>query len=428
MNLKTQIAGITALIICSINSINAQSDVQILLAESRYNDVIQKLSPKANSLSATDNYYLAIAYQQTGYPHKAIDCLLKDSTNLSTQQLDLLSRSYMSNGNYSKALPICKNRYNAEPNNVINLLRYAEINHFYKDFDANINLLGNFTKHDSTNLSVNTLLAETYEKAKVPNSAISIYKMILSQYPDNQKIAVRLANLYLRQKMYVECHDLCVPYIEKLENNKNFLLIAGLANFKNGSNHNVLVMFRRLEAQGDSSFLTKKHLGIASYRLENYDNATKYLKSAFKLKDDDPEVAFFLGASLGQSNQPQNGIMYLYLAMELIKPSPVLMEKTNVKLAMIYFDMGNYKQAINNYHEAFKYDNKPQYLYRQASIYDYQLKDPKKAKEMYQLFIDVLPEELNPKKGNERYAIKLKEVAENRLTTLTEEDFFKNGI
>jgi tetratricopeptide (TPR) repeat protein len=419
---------ITCITILLSLKISAQSDVQLQLAASRYNDVIQHLEPKVSSLSSTDSYYLAIAYQQSGYPQKAINCLLKDSANLSNQQLDLLSRSYMSSGNYSKALPICKTRYEVEPNNVTNLLRYAEINHFYKDYDANIDLLKTYAQHDSTNLSVNSLLAETYEKANIKDAAISIYKMILEQHPDNQKIAVRLAKTYLGSKMYVECHDLCVPFIEKLENNKNFLLIAGLANFKNGSNHNVLVMFRRLEAQGDSSFLTKKHLGIASYRLENYDNATTYLQSAFDLKDDDPEVAFFLGASLGQSNQPFKGIEYLYLAQHLIKPSPILMEKTHVKLALIYFDTGHYSMSINHYHEAFKYDNKPQYLYHQASIYDYKLKDPKKAKEMYQLFVDVLPEELNPKKGNERYAIKLKEVAENRLTKLTEEDFFKNGL
>ncbi|MBK3517578.1 tetratricopeptide repeat protein [Carboxylicivirga marina] len=427
MNLMTQFTVIAVLIIFN-TSLNAQTNVQLDLAEGNFETIINQLCDKATSISQTERYYLAIAYQSTGYPDKAIDCLLKDSTNLSIQQLDLLSRSYMSSGNYSRALPICKNRYEAEPDNVINLLRYAEINHFYKDHDANIKLLKTYTEHDSTNLSVNTLLAESYEKTNVKDAAISIYKMILEQHPDNQKIALRLANVYYRQKMYVECHDLCMPYIDKLDNNKNFLLVAGLANFKNGSNHNVKVMFKRLEAQGDSSFLTKKHLGIALYRLEDFNNAISYLKAAFKIKDMDPEVAFFLGSALGQSNQPQKGIHYLYLAQQLIKPSPVLMEKTHVKLAMIYNDMGKSKIAINHYHEAFKYDNKPQYLYRQASIYDYQLKDAEKAQEMYQLFIDVLPEELNPKKGNERYAIQLKDVASKRLASLKEEDFFKNGI
>jgi len=428
MYLKPLFTTALLLFFGALTTLKAQDQIQLALAEGNYENVINRLSPRVNTIPPTERYYLAVAYQQSGYPDKAINSLLVDSTRLNKQQESLLCRCYLSTGNYNKAMPICVKRYINEPFNTVNLLRYAEINSFYKEYDNNITILKKYVDTDSTNYNINVLLAESYEKAKEPDSAIATYKMILSQQPDNQKIALRLANLYYKQKMYVECHDLCMPYIEKLDNNKNFLLIAGLANFKNGSNHNVLVMYRRLEAQGDSSFITKKHLGIASYRLENYDNATNYLKAALKIKDMDPEVAFFLGASLGQSNQPLDGRDYLYLAIALIKPSPVLMEKINVKLAMIHFDTGHYKLAINNYHEAFKYDNKAQYLYRQASIYDYQLKDAEKAKELYQLFLDVLPDDLDPKKGSELYAIKLKDVTTRRLASLKEEDFFKNGL
>ncbi|MBS2210037.1 tetratricopeptide repeat protein [Carboxylicivirga mesophila] len=421
---------ITAIFLCTLQvSINAQSSPQFLLAEGQYDAIIKQLEPKSQSLSFPESYYLALAYQQLGFPDKAIQCLTNTSAMLNSQQLDLLCRCYLNTGNYTKALPIIKNTYQQAPANTVNLLRYAEVNHFYKEYKANVELLKKYTQQDSSNYNINLFLAESYEKTKQTSHAIATYQMILQAHPNNQKVALKLANLYYSDKQYVECHDLCVPYIERLENNKNFLLLAGMANFKNGSNHNVMVLFKRLEAQGDSSFLTKKHLGIASYRLENFDNATNYLKSAIKLKDDDPEVAFFLGASLGQSNQPLDGKIFLLIAQELIKPSPVLMEKTNLKLAMMHFDTGHYQMAINYYNKAYIYaPSNHQYLYRQASIYDYQLKDAAKAKELYQQFIDALPEDLNPKKGNELYAIKLKKVASNRLNNLIEEDFFKNGI
>ncbi len=408
---------------------NAQGSISFLITTGDYNAVIKQLAPKQHSLDQTNTFYLALAYQQSGYPDKAISCLTQANTELSTQQKDLLSRCYLGTGDYPNSLPIVKKRYEEKPNDVANLLRYAEINQFYKEFDVNIQLLKKFVETDSCNYSVNTMLAEAYEKTKRTTEAIATWQMILSQQPNNQKVALRLANIYYNEKQYVECHDLCMPFIEKLDNNKNFLLIAGMANFKNGSNHNVLVMFKRLESQGDSSFLTKKHLGIASYRLENFDNATPYLKAAFKIKDDDPEVAYFLGATLGQTNQPLDGKFFLLLAQELIKPSPVLMEKTNLKLAMMHFDSGQYEAAVQYYSEAYNFaPSTHQYLYRQASIYDYQLNDYDKAKELYQQFIDALPEDLNPKEGNELYAIKLKEVASIRLNNLVEEDFFKNGI
>ncbi|TRX72683.1 lipopolysaccharide assembly protein LapB [Carboxylicivirga sp. M1479] len=217
---------LTFLLLLITLSSNAQNQYQLLLAEGRYSALIEQLSAQESTLSPSNNYYLAIAYQQNGYPQKAINCLLKDSTNLSTQQLDLLSRSYLSCGRYNDALPICVQRYKEEPQNIANLLRYAEINSVYKNFDANIKLLETYTEHDSTNLSINTLLAETYEKEKLFDAAMDSYKKILEQHRDNQKIAQRLANIYYRQKMYVECHELCMIYIEKLELNKNFLLLA----------------------------------------------------------------------------------------------------------------------------------------------------------------------------------------------------------
>lgn len=419
----------TLLILCAIPGLTvAQNSIQLLLTEGQFEKVVNHLEANEHVLSDNDTYYLALAYQQLGYYNKAIDCLAGTKQELNKQQRDLLCRCYLTTGDYTKALPIVEKTYAASPLNTSNLLRYAEINNFYKSYDANIRLLEDYCKEDSSNYNINIFLAESYEKAKRKAEAIATYQMILEQHPNNQKIALRLANLYYGNKQYVECHDLCVPYIERLEKNNNFLLIAGMANFNNGSNHNVLVMFKRLEAQGDSSFLTKKHLGIASYRLENYDHAIDYLHAAFEIKSDDPEVAFFLGASLGQSNTPLKGRHYLWLAQELIKPSPSLMEKINVKLAMIHYDAGQYIFAINNYHTAFTYDNKPQYIYHQAAIYDHKLNNPEKAKEHYELFLNALPDDLNPKKGSERYAIQLKNIVERRLTVIKEEDFFKNGI
>ncbi|WP_439182940.1 tetratricopeptide repeat protein [Carboxylicivirga taeanensis] len=429
MRLNVKINLTACLLFTAATLLNAQNTVQFYVATGNYKAIIERLEAKQNKLTPINTYYLALAYMQSGYPDKAIDCLTASTNPLNAQHEDLLGRCYLSTGNYPEALPIIKKRHTEEPLNVANLLRYAEINQFYKEHNANIQLLKLYTKTDSCNYNVNCLLAESYEKVKRTSEAIATWQMLLNQQPNNQKIAIRLANLYYNDKQYVECHDLCVPFIERLNNNKNFLLIAAMANFKNGSNHNVVVMLKKLEAQGDSSFLTKKHLGIASYRLENYDNAIQYLQKAFKLKDNDPEVAFFLGAALGQSNQPLDGKFYLLLAQELIKPSPALMEKTNLKLALMHFDSGHYQAAIDYYNEAYSFaPSNHHYLYRQASICDYQLKNYPKARELYQQFIDVLPNELNPKKGNDLYAIQLKEVASKRLNTLIEEAFFRNGI
>lgn len=428
MKLKT-LLFISALFFNSLwSTLHAQS-IQHLFSEGNYADIITQLEKRINKLGIEENYYLSLAYQQCGYPDQSIHCLLKDSTKLPAKHEDLLCRCYLQTGNYEKALPICSNRYLTSPYDITNIIRLAEINNFYKNYNANIDILGKYVLQDSLNYNINLLLAESYQKSKDYEAAIEVYNVILQLYPDNLKIALRLGQLYNGQKQYVECHELCMPYIDKLKNNRNFLLLAGIANFKNGSNHNAKVMFQRLKNQGDSSFITTKHLGITLYRLESYDKAAQYLQSAMKLKDNDPEVAYFLGASLGQSNQPLDGKQFLLLAQELIKPSPALMEKSNVKLALMHFDTNHFNEAVKYYQLAYEYaPETSQYLYHIATIYDYALENPKKAGIYYEKFINALPEELNEKKSNERYAIQLRTVASRRLVSLKEEDFFRNGI
>ncbi|MCT4646642.1 MAG: tetratricopeptide repeat protein [Carboxylicivirga sp.] len=428
MNLKSLVIAIALFISHLFGYLNAQTTQQ-LLSEGNFEALVSKMEQRINSLDREEYYYLSLAYQQTGYPDKAINKLLNNIQNLNTKEEDLLCRCYIQTGNYEKALPLCNKKYLVAPTDAKNIIRLAEINNFHKNYTYNIEILGKYVSQDSLNYSINLLLAESYQKSKQIEDAIEVYKMILAQYPENLKVALRLGQLYNSQKKYVECHELCVPYIDKLENNRNFLLLAGIANFKNGSNHNAKVMFSRLEAQGDSSFITKKHLGITYYRLENFDKATTYLLAAMEIKDMDPEVAYFLGASLEQSNQPLDGKQYLLLAQELIKPSPALMEKSNVKLALMHFDTNHYTEAIQYYELAFEYSPETcQYLYHIATIYDYALENPKQAGVYYDQFIKALPKKLDSKKSDERYAIQLKTVANRRLAQLKEEDFFKNGI
>ncbi|WP_075603701.1 tetratricopeptide repeat protein [Saccharicrinis aurantiacus] len=429
MNLKVTL--VFALFAFFQFSIIGQSSSGLLLTQGNFQEVIKQLGTDEHGLSNTQRYHLAIAYHKCGYPDKAITCLLRDSASLNKVQKDLLCKAYLTTGNYSKALPICKSIYKANPNEVSNIIRLAEINNHYKSYEANIKLLNDFVINDSTNYSVNLLLAETYQKSKMHVEAMETYSMIMEQYPDNEKIALKLGQLYYNQKKYVKCHDFCVPFIDKIENNKNFLLLAGLANFKNGSYHNVLVMFKRLEVRGDSSFLTKKHLGFTYYRTDNYEKAIDYLHLAMDYKDNDPEVAYFLGASYGKTNQALEGLQYLFLAQDLVKPSPSLMEKSHNKIADIYLDNKNYAFAINHYQNAYKYAPKnAQYLYRQATIYDYDLEDKAKAMALYEAFLTALPDSLNEdtKKGNELYTLKLKEIVNSRLISLKENAFFENGI
>jgi len=421
----------TALLFCLILfciTSFAQTTLHQLLAEENYLQIINQLSTKSQPLSKQERYILALAYKQNGYPNKTINLLLKDSVNNSLAEKKLLSSTFFNTGNYSASKPLCEFILQEEEKNVKNLLRLVEILDFHQDQQKALKYLLDYEADDTTNFEVNKHLASLYQKADSTEKAISTYRRILKQYPDNQSIALKLGKYLYSKKKYPACNDLCSAFLEKTPHHRRFLILGGLANFEAGAHGNTLLLFKRLEAQGDSSFISKKHLGITYYRLEEYDKAINYLYAAMDYNTEGPEVNFFLGSSLGQSNSPHRGIPYLLRAIDLISPSRSTMEKVYNKLAIIHYDTGDYSTSLQYYQKAYNFSPKTtQYIYHQAAIYDHKLNDLNKAQELYKKFLLYTPKNLDPKKGSDLYTIQLKKVVENRLRELDEESFFEKG-
>nr|WP_321406414.1 tetratricopeptide repeat protein [uncultured Carboxylicivirga sp.] len=416
------------LVFFCINAI-AQENLNLLFSEERYPEIIDQLESQRNTLDEDGFYLLASAYYQSGTINKAIETLASVNKPLPVKHQDLLCKSYFEVGQYPQALDICQQRYAQDSTHYGNLMRYAQIQSTEGQYESAILILENYLKLDSLNYNANMLLAEAYQKVNEPLSAIKTYKRILEAYPINQKVGVKLAQVYYGKKMYVECFDLSMQFVDTLGYSKRFLTMAGLASFKSGANGNTVNIFKRMESQGDSSLITKKHIGIAYYRMDNFNESITYLSNAFELKSDDPEICFFLGASLGESNIPLRGKPYLEMAAGLLNPSPDLMEKIHLKLAMMHANSGEYEKAIAYYDTAYNYSpTTAMYLYNQATIYDFELKDKEKAQKLYEAFLSKLPDSLDTKKGKDVTRIRLKEFVNRRLNTMAEEEFFKQGI
>nr|WP_319400945.1 tetratricopeptide repeat protein [uncultured Carboxylicivirga sp.] len=407
----------------------AQQNLNLLFSEERYPEIISQLEAQKNQLDQDGQYLLASAYYQSGDLRQAISTLENLSNPLPIKHQDLLCKSYYETGQYPQALTICRQRYTQDSTHYGNLMRYAQIQSTEGQYDSTITILDNYLKVDSLNYNANMLIAEAYQKTNHVLPAIAIYNRILNVYPVNQKAGIKLAQLYFGSKMYKKCFNLSMAFVDTLGYSKRFLTMAGLASFKSGANGNAVALFKRMEAQGDSSILTKKNIGIAYYRMDNYDLSIPYLEAAFKLKDDDPETCFFLGASLGESNIPLRGKPYLERASELLHPAPNLMEKIHLKLALMHENCGEYAKAVAYYDTAYNYSpSSIMYLYTQATIYDFELKDQKKAKEMYEQFLTRLPDTLNAKKGSDLQKLRMKEFADHRINAINEDEFFKQGV
>lgn len=89
------------------------------------------------------------------------------------------------------------------------------------------------------------------------------------------------------------------------------------------------------------------------------------------------------------------------------------------------------EKAIECYQHAYAYDPKPEYLFFMASIHQYDLDEPKKALDLYVLFLEKLPPPVTIKDNPDlegQTTISLRSAAENSIVSLKEELFFEGKL
>ena len=89
------------------------------------------------------------------------------------------------------------------------------------------------------------------------------------------------------------------------------------------------------------------------------------------------------------------------------------------------------EKALECYRQVYAYEPKPNYLFYMASIHQYDLDEPKKALDLYILFLEKLPPpvriEDNPDLEGQ-ITISLRSAAENSIISLKEKLFFEGKL
>ncbi len=116
---------------------------------------------------------------------------------------------------------------------------------------------------------------------------------------------------------------------------------------------------------------------------------------------------------------PDKAIDYMQKSLELYSIDPATLNKMYLGLAESYYAKKDYKNSINNYNKLKENNPKDLYgEYRIAMIYDYDLKDTKKAIASYQNILTAINR--NSKSNNTQMKI----YCEMRINKLKEAQFW----
>lgn len=406
----------------------AQENIQELFYTGEYEHVIGATTQSlATGDTAFSTYYMkAQSEAQLGQTGNAIntlqDALVFHSED--TRIRRMLAGQYNLAGDYVHARENFQVLVRSDSSDLSSWLKLAEIASFRQQYGEAIVALEQVLTRDTLNLEGLMMMGDILNRNN-SQEAVVYYEKALRLYPDNQKAAYALGNLYIQAKRADEAIPVCEHMLFIDSTSIKFSKLMGYAQYKASNPFMAIPHFQQAVELGDSTSFTFKFMGICQYLSISFPEAIESLLYASKKDTMDAEIFFFLGASLANTRDKKEAMDNLDKSMKLMQPDPAV-------AARIYSEQGNIKRLEEAYEEAYALYGKAwetdttntMALYFMASIQDNSLHHSKQALEDYQRFIDQLDLQPPPTTESKSQIPSIRAIVEDRIISLKEELFF----
>ena len=157
-------------------------------------------------------------------------------------------------------------------------------------------------------------------------------------------------------------------------------------------------LYNRLLEQGDSTFNTLYSAGMCYSQLDSLERAYKYLQFAFLISGmQHAGCAYRLGVVCVDTQRYPEGLGYLNLAKELLRPDTTIMKAITLSQGEGYYLAQHYPEAVEAWKEHLAYNpSSVATYYNIANAYCYLLKDREQALAYYRLFLEKAAEVEQP--------------------------------
>ena len=185
-----------------------------------------------------------------------------------------------------------------------------------------------------------------------------------------------------------------------LRDSTNILVNRALADawFVNRDFSAACKLYEKLLAQGDSTFNTLYSAGMCYSRLDSLEHAYKYLQLALLISGmQHYGCAYRLGVVCVDTKRYEEGLGYLSLALELMKPDTVVMRAITLSQGEGYYLTNRYPEALSAWKQHLTYNpGSVATYYNIANALAYLIKDDKQAYEYYRRFLELARQESKP--------------------------------
>ena len=241
-------------------------------------------------------------------------------------------------------------------------------------------------------------LAFSYQKQGDNDSFIYWAGQLLNRFPMDGEVVAGLTLAYAKANQ-AEKGVICgIKY--SLKDSTNILVNRALADawFMNRDFKAAGKLYDRLLEQGDSTFNTLYSAGMCCSQLDSLERAYKYLQLAFLISGmQHAGCAYRLGVVCVDTKRYPEGLNYLNLAKELLRPDTTIMKAITLSEGEGYYLTQHYPEAVEAWKEHLTYNPGSVATYFNiANAYAYILKDDEQARDYYQQVLDKAAEVENP--------------------------------
>jgi len=233
-------------------------------------------------------------------------------------------------------------------------------------------------------------LALSYQKLGENEAFIYWASNLTTRFPMDGEIVAGLTLAHARANQPEKGIICGMKYCQR--DSTNILVNRALADawFMNRDFKAASKLYEQLLQQGDSTFNTLYSAGMCYTRLDSLERAYKYLQLAFLISGmQHAGCAYRLGVVCVDTQRYPEGLNYLSLARELMRPDTTIMKAITLSQGEGYYLTQHYPEAVNAWKEHLSYNPSSVATYFNiANAYAYILKDDEQARSYYQQFLD----------------------------------------
>ncbi|WCO01349.1 tetratricopeptide repeat protein [Psychroserpens ponticola] len=300
--------------------------------------IMFKTEAQSSVLTVADSLYL------NGNYSKAISAY-QSYTN-QDEVYDKIAKSYVALGNYDQALHFYKLNIESYPDDALTKYEYAKLLSKTKQFEASIEVFNELMNIDYRNPNYHYEMGLALEKIN-DSTAINRFRTAYDLNDTHQKAIFKIAKYFLIKRKHEISHRYIDKGLETYENNVELISLKAQNYYYQDYYKDAKVWFQKLIDLGESSEFIHEKLSILYAEFSEYEQAIAQRKLVLNYNPYDSNSLFVIGTYYERLNDFDNAEKYMLRAIKL---KDVPLDHEYQKLGIVLNRQQRYKEAI----EAFK--------------------------------------------------------------------------